>query len=672
MVDTSGLLKRRACVSMRTSSGALLLPAHALLAAVLITSVLSSGCSDPSAAGEPVSVSIDISAPRAAIDDKVFGLFIEHQGRCIYGGIWAEMLKDRKFYYPIRGSFTPYQYRSPWEPSGDGEEIYMDTASSYVGQYAAKIMLDKGGLGGIHQGKLGLKKGKAYAGYVVVAAAPGVEVQVALAWGDGDTARQVKVLNGVTSSYQKITFELTSGGDTSDGKLFIKGKGPGQFRIGAASLMPADNVNGLRADVLKLLKELNPPVIRWPGGAFADYYDWKDGIGERDLRVPREIWAYDRPALESNDFGLHEFMLLTKTLAAQPYFVLRARTEADAAAAAQAVEYCNGQPSTTMGILRAQNGHSAPFKVPLWGIGNESYSFMRVETFYKLHQKLAAAMRAVDPTIKLVGVGGLGISGLSSQSDWTQSMLSTSSAQMDFIGEHVYGQGSKDLRTHANAIRKDILRFLAQHRKIRKSWPPSKKQVRLAFDEWNYIWFGRTEYYGEAGVRYDQSHALGIAAALQTLLDASDLVGMANAHPVNVHGLIKTNATDAALETTGLVLKLYRARYGKFPLGVSGDIGEDLDPVGVAAALTADRATLTIGVVNPSKTSYQLVTTLKGGTPGAGGKRWTIASNNPLAFNEPGAPAAVSIEESDVDGAGGLLPVPPLSVNIFRLPLTPP
>ena len=643
---------------------------YALLAVAAMASGLPAGCSDPIQEGEPVSVSIDLSAPRAAIDDKVFGLFIEHQGRCIYGGIWAEMLADRKFYYPVRGSFTPYQYRSSWESAGHGEELYMDTASTYVGQYAAKIVLAKTGQGGIRQGKLGLKKGKTYVGHVVVAADPGVEVKVSLAWGDKDAERHVQLLGGVTSSYQRKTFKLTSGGDTSDGKLYIEGTGKGQFKIGTASLMPEDNVNGFRADVLKLLKELNPPVLRWPGGAFADYYDWKDGIGKRDLRVPREIWAYDRPALESNDFGLHEFMLLCKTLGAEPYIVIRARTDADAPAAAKAVEYCNGQTSSTMGSLRAKNGHAAPFKVSMWGIGNESYSFMRVDTFNKLHKKMAAAMRAVDPAIKIVAVGGMGINGLSSGSDWTSSMLSTCSDQMNLLGEHVYGKGSKDLRKHANAIRKDILSFLSRHREIRKSWSKSKKKIRIAFDEWNYDWTGRPEYYGEAGVRYFQSHALGIAAALHALLDASDLVGMANAHPVNVHGLIKTNATAAALETTGLVLKLYRRRYGKLPLNVSGGIGQDLDPVGISAALTADRSTLTVGVVNPSNNDYQLLLTLKGGTPGSGGRRWTIASSDPLAYNAPGAPASVSIVESNADGASGALSVPPLSVNLFRLPVT--
>jgi len=491
---------------------------------------------------------------------------------------------------------------------------------------------------------------------------------VALSWGDAPGQRVELLLSGLTSSYRKATFELTATEDATDGRLELLGQG-GVFRVGAASLMPADNVKGLRADTLKLLQEVRPPVIRWPGGAFADYYDWRDGVGDRDRRPPRLIWSYDQPALESHDFGLQEFMQLCEILKAQPDLAIKAMTAADAAPAAEAVEYCNGGSETKLGALRGKHGHPQPFGVSWWGVGNESYSYMQADSFTGLHQQLVKAMRAVDPSIKIVAVGGVGVPGISGVGDWTRSMLTRCADQLDMISEHVYGAGDADLWKHANAIRAGILDVVSRHRLLRQGTSDLKPGIGIAFDEWNYDWLGRQEFYGEAGVRYEQRHALGTAAALFALFDSSDLVSMANAHAVNAHGFIKTSATAAAFETTGLVFKLFRNHFGKHPLPLVGSPEKQLDPVGLTAALTADRTALTIGAVNPSTRRYTLTPVIKGATLAAQGQRWTIASTDPLAYNEPGQPPAVQIEEQAL-AATHTLELPPLSICLYRVGLS--
>ena len=109
-------------------------------------------------------------------------------------------------------------------------------------------------------------------------------------------------------------------GSTDNGRIEIVARGTGSFRIGTASLMPADNIYGWRADTVALLKELDAPVYRWPGGNFVSGYNWRDGIGDPDKRPPRKNPAWK--GIESNDVGIHEYMALMRELATEPYIAV--------------------------------------------------------------------------------------------------------------------------------------------------------------------------------------------------------------------------------------------------------------------------------------------------------------------------------------------------------------
>ena len=174
--------------------------------------------------------------------------------------------------------------------------------------------------------------------------------------------------------------------------------------------MPADNILGWRADTLALLKELDSPVYRWPGGNFVSGYDWKDGIGDPDRRPPRKNPAWK--GVEPNDVGLHEFMDLMREIGAEPFVAVNTGLgEVDAAA--EQVQYANGAADTPMGKLRAENGHPQPFGVEWWAIGNEMYGdwqlgHMPLEQYVEKHKAVVDAMRAVDPTIRPIAVGAVG------------------------------------------------------------------------------------------------------------------------------------------------------------------------------------------------------------------------------------------------------------------------
>lgn len=597
-------------------------------------------------------VKIDAGATGEPVSKYIYGQFIEHLGRCIYGGIWAEMLEDRKFYYPVgvKGS--------PWKIIGDAGNIKMSKENPFVGEHTPEISLpDDGRACGIQQGELGLIKGKEYTGRIIVAGDKSIKVSVSLVWGAGESERQTVTVGKLSSKYATKPLRFRAGGSTNKGRLEIIGSGKGTFRIGTVSAMPADNIKGMRPDTLKLLKELNSPIYRWPGGNFASGYDWRDGIGDRDKRTPLRNPAWQ--GLEQNDFGFDEFMEFCREIGTEPLVTVNSGL-GDDHSAAEEVEYANGSPDTPMGSWRAANGHREPYGVKWWCIGNEMYGrwqlgYMSLEQYVRKHNLFAKAMRKVDPTVELTAVGEVG--------RWSEGMLRNCADYMDLISEHFYKGEKESVMEHVRQAPDAVRGIVTPHRDYRKRFESLKgKDIRIAIDEWNY-WYGE-HVYGELGTRYFMKDALGVAAGLQEMIRNSDIVFMANyAQTVNVIGAIKTTKTDAAFETTGLALKLYRQHFGELPVAISGEAY----PLDVAAAWTKGKKTLTIGIVNPTDQKYELPMELQGAKLTGKGTLWIIVHNNPMAYNEPGKEPKVVIEEKAVSGVSGKLDVQPYSVNIYEL-----
>lgn len=602
-------------------------------------------------------ISIDITKTREPISKYIYGQFIEHLGRCIYGGIWAEVVNDRKFYY------KPGEKESPWRIIGDKSCLAM-SPTPYVGYNSPEIFIaDSGKTCGIEQVNIPLLADMDYTGRIVLAGVPGkADVRVTLSWGDADKQSQSFVIKGITSNYTKIPIAFQSKGTTQNGKLTIEMKGEGRLAIGTISLMPANNIEGFRSDVIQLLKELNSPVYRWPGGNFVSGYNWKDGIGDRDRRPPRKNPAWT--GVEHNDMGIDEFMQFCRILNAEPFIAVNSGL-GDVAMAAEEVEYCNGAVGTTMGHLRADNGHPQPYNVKFWSVGNEMYGnwqlgHMPLSEYVQKHNVFAKAMRAVDSSAVLVGVGAVG--------EWDEAMLSNCADHMDLISEHIYRQDwhGGGLMTHVKQLADDIRRVGQAHRDYRKSIPSLKgKDIRIAMDEWNY-WYG-PHIFGELGTRYFWRDGMGIAAGLNEYFRNSDIFYMANyAQTVNVIGCIKTTGIAAAFETTGLVLKMYREKYGVIPVDVTGSQA----PLDITAALNEDRTQLTISVVNPTGKEYSLPYNVSGAKVGKSALLHHIRYDDDMAYNEPGKEQPIKIESFGINSVGKSLVITPKSVNIFVLSLT--
>jgi alpha-N-arabinofuranosidase len=644
-----------------------MLKARCICAGFLAAVVLAGAFEVSVVLGQEHAVTIDAGKTGEPISKFIYGQFIEHLGRCIYGGIWAEMLEDRKFYFPITTEYDPYRGTravskdspfavvgaSPWQIIGPADSVSMVKEGSFVGEHTPLI---KPG-GGIRQLDLGLVKNKKYVGYIYLKPQQqNTSVAISLLWGNEPEQLESIQTLVVANDYSKYPFEFTAGADTVKGKLQIEVT-QGPCFVGTVSLMPADNIEGMRADTLELLKELNAPMYRWPGGNFVSGYDWRDGIGPRDKRPPRTNPAWT--GVEHNDFGMNEFIHFCRILNAEPLITVNTGF-GDAYSAAAELEYANGSTDTLMGALRAKNGDPKSFNVRYWAIGNEMWGrwqlgYMSLEHYVRKHNWVVDKMREVDPNIVPIASGNAG--------QWSEGLLRNCADHIDLIAEHFYCQEKPDLIEHIAQIADNIKRKVEFHKQLREKLDSLKgKDIRIAMTEWNY-WYG-PHIFGELGTRYFHKDGLGIAKGLHEYFRNSDIIFLANyAQTVNVIGCIKTSKTAAAFETTGLVLKLYRNNFGTVPVTVTGDV----QPLDVSAAWTDEHNALTIGIVNPTKEQQELDLDLKGAQLTGSGKLWLIANSDPMAYNNPGEEPKVAIEEKTVTGISDKLNVPPLSISLYRL-----
>ena len=327
-----------------------------LTASVAGAAILKQGREAFAAPPGNIQVAIDAAKIGKPINPMIFGGYMEPATT----GVWAEMLTDRKFAKPVvsasrrrraeRPCGVPLRWRAV-PAGGTGRNRGHGYVRPFVGKHSPRVKLAGSEPRGIQQSRLRLVKGKAYEGRVYLAGDPGAKVVVRLVWGTGGSDSQTVTIPALTSVYQKFPLKFTPAADSTDARLEIVGTGSGAFHVGTASLMPADNVQGFHAGMIRLFKEEGFKMLKWPGGNFVSAYDLRDGLGDRDKRPPR--------GNESNDVGLHDFVALCRLVGAEPDLTINSGY-GSAREAAEEVEYCNGSVNTRMGKMRAENGIPSP------------------------------------------------------------------------------------------------------------------------------------------------------------------------------------------------------------------------------------------------------------------------------------------------------------------------
>ena len=393
----------------------------ALLAAAafcLGSSIAGTGQEPAPNAPDQLNVTINTQQTADPVSKYVFGSFIEHIGGTIYKSMWAELLDDRKFWFPITskedavpaGQNAAQRQRMAlrkWRPVGPDEAVALDEDQPFVGDHSPKITLDASTPHGVKQSGFSLVNGKTYAGRIYLKGTPGTKVTVSLIWGDGAGDKQTATIPALTAEYKKFPLNFTAKADTSNATLEIAGTGSGNFHIGTVSLMPTDNIQGFRPDTIALLKAMHSGMWRLPGGNFLSDWNWYEAIGDPDKRPPMFDHAWNQ--MQVNDVGMDEFMTLCKLIDVDPYVTVNGGF-GDSHSAAEEVEYLNGSVNTRLGALRAKNGHPEPYHIKYWNIGNEPWGtfqmgYTPVKYWVLKNNEFAKAMLKADPSIVLIGSG---------------------------------------------------------------------------------------------------------------------------------------------------------------------------------------------------------------------------------------------------------------------------
>ncbi|MBB6251128.1 alpha-L-arabinofuranosidase C-terminal domain-containing protein [Nitrospirillum iridis] len=681
------------------------------LAGVMSAALLTAGA----AHGQAVTARIDLTHPAAAVTPYAYGMFIEPIGGLLNRALWAELLDDRKFYFPVvaEGQDPPQPesvegkpalVNRKWRPLGDAAAVTMDKTQPYVGTHSVRVALDGIGPHGFGQNGVAVTVGKAYAGHVVARGAAGAAIQVALVWGPGPDQRRTVNLPALGPDWQRLPFTVTAGADTEDARFEITGTGTGAFSVGTVSLMPADNIDGWRADTTALLKTLHSGFWRLPGGNFLSNWDWHGATGPRDRRPP--VYDYAWSAMQPNDVGLDEFMTLTRLLDVAPYVTVNAGL-GDAHSAAEEVEYLNGPATSAWGAKRAANGHQAPYGVRFWNIGNEPYGWWQIgkttlDYFVIKHRDFAAAMRAVDPTITLIGSGAMpdqmhprdakenaSLDSIQpkfgTEDDWTGGLLAKAWGDFDGLSEHWYDRVEKRPDAPPDAELMEFVRSPSNQVRMKaEEWaiyqqrfPAMRdKPIFLSIDEYAYI-----------GAKPTLKMALAYAMVLQEMLRHTDFITMS----AFTFGISTLDTTPAAstLNATGQIFKLYGDHFGAgvIPVAVTGNsprpdprfpvgydhprvkAGSPTYPLDIIAGLAPDRRTLLIAVVNATTKPQPVSIALEGAQLRGDGRVWRLSGATPEAENKVGATPGVTITESRAPAPRGGLTVSPLSTSIYAFPV---
>ena len=382
---------------------------------------------------------------------------------------------------------------------------------------------------------------------------------------------------------------------------------------------PLADEEGYRKDVMQAVRGLGVTILRWPGGNFASGYNWKDGIGPRQLRPVRPDHAWGD--LEPNRFGTDEFLKYCERLGIEPYICINAGlgTIEDAR---QWVEYCNESRDTYWARQRRKNGRDRPWGVKYWGLGNEidgpwQLGHKNAEDYAKFALEAAKAMRRADPSIRLIASGSSNFGRGADWIGWNRTVLQQLRAEIDYISLHTYiGNRENNFERFLAASRDIDERIEVVEGLIRaaRSGLPGARAIYIAFDEWN-VWYrmtGRSEFeIGRTRLEeiYNFEDALAMGMFLNSFIRHAHIVKMANlAQLVNVIAPIFTNSSGLFLQTIYFPLAEYAKQRGNLALDVlvkspeyKPDTGRPLGYLDVSATYNPKAGQIFLNVLNRSE-----------------------------------------------------------------------
>ncbi|WP_118084559.1 alpha-N-arabinofuranosidase [Sedimentisphaera cyanobacteriorum] len=455
----------------------------------------------------------------------------------------------------------------------------------------------------------------------------------------------------------------------------------GGIWVGEESDIP--NVKGIPKDVLEALRQLNIPVLRWPGGCFADEYHWKDGIGPKDQR-PEIVNTHWGMVTEDNSFGTHEFMRLCELLDCEAYIAGNVGSGTPEEMM-DWVEYLTFAGKSEMANLRRQNGRKEPWDVKYFGVGNENWGCggnMTPEYYSDVYKRYQTYVKNYPGSrVKKIACGPN-----SWDTRWMEVLMRNCRGKMDAISLHYYimtgGWGDKGSATEFgendwftlmdNALK--VRDLLAAHIKIMDKYDPDNK-VELYVDEWG-AWWNRQPG-SKPGFLYQQNtvrDAVSAGIFLNEFNRHCERVKMANiAQTVNVlQAMILTKGEQMILTPTYHVFEMFKHHQGgelmdtRLQTSAYGLDGKKLPALNVSASKTEDGIYITVCNLNHNSEEKVSIEIEGGDISDVSGRTLTADKINSCnTFRSPENVKPSPLEAEKVRGRTLTLELPSKSVSAF-------
>lgn len=596
----------------------------------------------------PITITREAACP-GSINPMQYGQFMEYL--CdLFPGMWAEKLCDGSF-----EGLTPYMNvfiketddkEKPWYPSGATNRTRgsRDSDTQISGLYSRRIEVADGPpcIVGVSQDGIAFKKGEkmTFSIFARLYKAKG-PVYVSLHDRDGKVFAKGEFPADIT--WRKHSVELIPSAASESATITIEYRAPGALWLDNASLMPADNVDGWRRDVVEALKALKPAVVRTGGSVLEEpglgHFEWEDLVGDPERRPPFSSWG----GLQNPKAGLGEYIDLCRKVDAEPLMCVPFARRTPQYAA-DMVEYFNGAVTTKMGAKRAADGHPKPYAVKYWEIGNERYG----KDYDDGIAAFCEAMLKVDPTIKLLG------------NYPAAGTFKNAGKYLSYTCPHQYDvYDLAGTKAEIEATREMI-----------KTYAPGC-DIKIAVTEWNTT----AGDWNRRSMLWTLSNALACARYHNLMHRNADIIEIANRSNLTnsyCSGIIQTDNHGMYKTPAWYTQWLYANYAGTKPLKIDSEIPVDVG-LDVDATLSTKGDEVTLFVVNDGLTAVQRVVNLSAfGKTGQTAEVWTIGDTKkagmPDVVNSFADVERVKAVKKDVklDSAKFSYRFPALTVTMIR------
>jgi alpha-N-arabinofuranosidase len=638
-------------------------------------------------------IQFDINESIGVLSPNMFGANLEHIGEAIYkNGVWAEVIKNRKFCgvdkftweTGVKHDHLDFGIIQPWKGFNPSAKhvMYAHSNSEYIVKGDEQI--NRFGSGKQSQQITIREKSEKNRGikqsinvnfvneahqFSIMLKGTGQKVYI-----------QIGELNFVIKSRSKW-FEFKKNikfNDLKIKKTLSISINSDELFIANCSLKPNNTNFGFRKDITKLIKEWVPSYLRWPGGNYLSGYNWINGIGDKNYRLP--FYDYAWYEWENNDVGTDEFMKWCEHIGSEPMITMNTGNGTPEEAASW-IEYITGSSKTKYGKLRVKNGRVKPYGLKTIFIGNEMFGGWQIghtdaKTYALKYDKFVRAIKKVNPNLRYIAVGACA----DHFGHWNEIVLKNIKERIDELSIHYYSIRTEKDKVHPHFTSRYIPTVAASteveimlDRTITEIKKYTKKNITIAFDEWNTYVEAEHPNYIE---NYNIADALYAGSLLNACINRGDMITNTGIyHLINVMGNYRIDGQKIWKTPTTLVLELFtKFHKGEIlktsvnsPTFSSPALGKQ--PVYknnklVDASATYDQNQVCLSIVNKSEKESLIVSIPQHKKIIA---NYLVNGSSPTDLNDKRNLQKITIQKNQLECGEDFIEVPPHSFSLILM-----